>query len=139
MPRHLPIVLLVVAVACTKGEASTKVPPPEPSVSVKAAPVVEEPMPSYLTVTGSLVANQQSEVAAGASGKVTKTFVERGSVVPQNQLLVQLDSRSLTHQAAEAQANLEVAKRQRELAATQCTRSDRLFKDGVLSQDEYDK
>jgi membrane fusion protein (multidrug efflux system) len=139
MPRHLAISLLLAATACAKSQASTNIPTPEPSVSVKVTPVVEESMPSYLTVTGSLVANQQSEVAAGASGKVIKTLVERGSVVPRNQLLVQLDSRSLTHQAAEAQANLEVAKRQRGLADSQCARSDKLFKDGALSQDDYDK
>ena len=50
---------------------------------MKATAAIEAPMPTYLTVTGSLVANQQSEVAAGASGKVVKTLVERGSVVPE--------------------------------------------------------
>ncbi len=139
MSRPASLLLLIAAAACAKSQAATNVPTPEPSVSVKATQVVQEPMPSYLTVTGSLVANQQSEVAAGASGKVIKTLVERGSVVPQNQLLVQLDSRSLSHQAAEAQANLEVAKRQHQLADLQCARSDKLLKDGALSQDEYDK
>jgi membrane fusion protein, multidrug efflux system len=138
MRQYSTISLLILA-ACAKSQASTNIPTPEPSVSVKASPAVEAAVPSYLTVTGSLVANQQSEVAAGASGKVVKTFVERGSVVPANQLLVQLDSRALSHQAAEAQANLDVSKRQRELADVQCGRSEKLFKDGALSQDEYDK
>jgi membrane fusion protein (multidrug efflux system) len=139
MRRSLSISAMILAASCAKSQASTQVPVAEPSVGVKASAAVEAPVPTYLTVTGSLVANQQSEVAAGASGKVVKTLVERGSVVPTNQLLVQLDSRTLSHQAAEAQANLEVAKRQRELADAQCARGDKLFKDGALSQDDYDK
>jgi membrane fusion protein, multidrug efflux system len=139
MRRYSAISLMILATSCAKGQASTQVPAAEASISVKATAAIEAPMPTYLTVTGSLVANQQSEVAAGANGKVVKTLVERGSVVPANQLLVQLDSRALSDQAAEAQANLDVAKRQRELADVQCGRSEKLFKDGALSRDDYDK
>lgn len=136
---------LLCAAACAKateqprGDAGLGGPLVEQPIGVETAAAVEELMPTFLTVTGSLVANQQSEVAAGTSGKVRKTFVERGSFVPANAMLVQLDSRALSRQAEEAQANLEVSRRQRTLAEAQCQRQDKLFGDGAVSQDDYDK
>ena len=125
--------------ACTTAAVTKPDAGDELLVPVKTAAATTQPMPTFLTVTGSLIPNQQSDVAAGATGKVVKTFVERGSLVPQNQLLIALDSRTLSRQAEEAEANVQVAKRQRELADVQCTRSEKLFKDGAMTQDDYDK
>ena len=131
---------LLFAPACSRSAQAVDQPKSsEPSVAIQSVTAVEQPMPTFLTVTGSLISNRQSEVAAGTSGKVLKTFVERGSLVPANALLVQLDARSLSHQAEESQANLEVAKRQRVLADSECERSDRLLKSGAVSQDDFDK
>jgi membrane fusion protein, multidrug efflux system len=131
---------LLLAPACSRSAQALDHPKAtEVGLAVQTVAAVEQPMPTFLTVTGSLTSNRQSEVAAGTSGKVVKTFVERGSLVPANTLLVQLDARSLSHQAEESQANLEVAKRQRTLADAECERSDKLFKTGAVSRDEFDK
>jgi len=138
--RFLLVSCLLLAPACSRSAQAVDHPKAaEPALAVQTVAAVERPMPTFLTVTGSLTSNRQSEVAAGTSGKVLKTFVERGSLVPANALLIQLDDRSLSHQAQEAQANLEVAKRQQSLADAECNRSDKLFKTGAVSQDEFDK
>jgi membrane fusion protein (multidrug efflux system) len=138
--RLIAVSYLLLIPACTRSAQAVDHPQAaEPALAVQTVAAVEQPMPTYLTVTGSLISNRQSEVAAGTSGKVLKTFVERGSLVPANALLIQLDARSLSHQAEESQANLEVAKRQRSLADAECERSDKLFKTGAVSQDDFDR
>jgi membrane fusion protein (multidrug efflux system) len=96
-------------------------------------------MPELLTVTGTLRASQESEVAADASGKVTATLVERGQAVKQGQVLIVLDARSAALSANVASANSELAKAQLEQAQKECGRVDALFKSGAISQAEYDR
>ncbi len=108
-------------------------------VQAQTARVVEQPMPEYLTLTGTLRASEESEVAADASGKVTATFAERGQVVRRGDTLAVLDARgaSLTANAMTAQTNL--AKAQLEQAQKECERVKQLFQSGAISQAEYDR
>jgi len=96
-------------------------------------------MPRTLPLTGSLIANQQSDVAANASGQVIQTFVERGSSVKKGQPLVQLDIRSAEFSSAEAHANLESAEAHLQLANTVCQRNEKLFKKGAISREEWER
>ena len=50
-------------------------------------------MPEYLTLTGTLRGNQESDIAADASGKVLQTLVERGQAVKRGQVIATLDAR----------------------------------------------
>jgi membrane fusion protein (multidrug efflux system) len=96
-------------------------------------------MPRTLPLTGALVANRQAEVAANASGRVVRTFVERGAMVRAGDPLVQLDVRSAVIGREEALGNLETAQAQRELAEAQCARYEGLFRKGAISRDEWDR
>ena len=98
--------------------------------------VVTRTVPRYLTLTGSLTANQESDVAANATGAVLKTNVERGSVVQQGQVLVQLDLRTAELQRTEAAANLESAKQQQALAKQECERAKGLLQRGAAEDVE---
>ena len=111
----------------------------ETPVQAQTVKVVEQPMPEYLTLTGTLRASEESEVAADASGKVTATFVERGQSVKRGDTLAVLDARaaSLTANAMTAQTNL--AKAQLEQAQKECERVTQLYKSGAISQAEYDR
>ncbi len=111
----------------------------EVKVKVDTVPVVEQPMPELLTLTGQLRASQESDVAADANGKVSATFVERGQPVKKGDTLAILDARgaSITASAAAAQTNL--AKAQLEQAQRECDRVESLFKSGAISQAEYDR
>ena len=98
--------LLVALVATTIGLAACRKPDPAATkltsaqqpqsapIKVRTTTVVEQPMPEYLTLTGSLRASQESEVAANATGKVSSTLVERGQQVKQGDPLVILDARA---------------------------------------------
>jgi RND family efflux transporter MFP subunit len=111
----------------------------EAPIHVETARADEVATPEYLTLTGTLRASQESDVAADATGKVTATFVERGQRVQQGDTLAILDARgaSLTANAAAAQTGL--ARAQLEQAQRECERVAALYKSGAISQAEYDR
>ncbi len=109
------------------------------AIHVDTIVVANEEMPSTLLVAGSLKANQESELAANASGRVTRTMVERGSYVARGAPLAQLDMRMATLSAGEASANLDTARTQKQLADDECKRYEGLLAKGALSQQEYDR
>jgi RND family efflux transporter MFP subunit len=140
-PRS-PALLAAVAFSVLACRGSAKEPPIAPlpaAVRVDAAPAEERPMPRSLPLTGSLVSNRQADVAANASGRVTRTFVERGAMVRAGDPLVQLDVRSAAIGEEEALGNLETAQAQRELAQAQCVRYQGLFETGSISREEWDR
>ncbi|MDX2022298.1 MAG: efflux RND transporter periplasmic adaptor subunit [Deltaproteobacteria bacterium] len=95
--------------------------------------------PRTLTLTGTLNANRDSDVAADAAGKVIATYVERGSVVKQGAPLVALDRRSAALAQEQAQAQAAIATTQLELAKTECDRADRLFREGAINKAAFDR
>ncbi len=108
-------------------------------VHVQTTQVVEQMMPEYLTLTGSLRASQESEVAADATGKVTATFVERGQKVKQGETLAVLDARGAAISATQAAAQTGLARANLEQAQKECERTKSLLKSGAISQAEYDR
>ncbi len=130
-------IALAFAAACSRGSAAPTAAPA--AISVTSAPVAVRAMPHSLAVTGSLAANQRADVAANTTGKVLKTFVERGTLVAQNDPLVQIDTRSAAISATEATANVETANAQEQLAREQCDRNKELLASGAISKDEWDK
>lgn len=133
----LPLVL--VAVACKKPEAQATAHVEEPVVHVQTVQAALRPMPEYLTVTGSLSANEESEVAADASGKVIATLVDRGAVVKKGDVIARLDARTASLNAAAATAQSHLAERRLELSKLDCDRIDKLFESGAVSRAEYDR
>ncbi len=137
------ILLLSVASACHRaddsspsqggGEAVTA------PVHVQTGTVSEQPMPEYLTLTGSLHASRQSDIAADASGKVVQALVERGQTVKAGQVIATLDARSATLSATAAQAQSQLAQEQLEQAQRECERVKHLLETGAISQAEFDR
>lgn len=124
--------------ACHKEEEKAAKAKVEP-IAVQTFIVGTRSVPRSLTLTGSLTANQESDVAANATGVVLKAAVERGTVVTQGQVLVQLDLRTAELQRSEANANLETAKQQQQLAKQECERSKGLLERGAITQQEFDR
>jgi len=111
----------------------------EPPTKVETAQVVERTLPKLLTLTGTLVPNQDADVAADVSGKVQQTFVERGSFVKQGSPLVRVDARSAVISRAEAAAQARAIEAQSDVAKNDCTRVEKLFRDGSISQAEFER
>lgn len=133
---------IVACVACKKPDPSaTQLTSASQTAAIRVETVAvkEQPMPEYLTLTGSLRASQESEVAADASGKVTQTFVERGQKVKQGDTLLVLDARGAALSANQAAAQTGLARAQLEQAQKECARVKSLFQSGAISQAEFDR
>ncbi|MBE2251452.1 MAG: efflux RND transporter periplasmic adaptor subunit [Myxococcus sp.] len=142
MRALLPLVVLTALVGCKKPEAAapekakaTELPP----VKVTLGAVTVEKMPRLLTLTGSVIADRQSEVAANVSGRVTATYVERGMPVKAGQPLAVVDARAAGFQAAAATAQSQAAQTQVTLAKQECDRADTLFSQGAIPKAEYER
>lgn len=134
----LSIVLL--ATACHKQDAAeTKVAPPAPPVKVTTGTAAEQATPDTLVLTGTIAANFRSEVTADTQGKVIAVKVERGSRVKAGDPVVQLDVRSASLSAKEAQANLANARAQSQLQAEECKRNQDLLAKGAITKSDYDR
>jgi len=92
----------------TNAAASASPTPPVVEVSTMAAVVRQ--LPQYFEATGSLAANQQTDVAPETSGKVAAVGVDIGSSVKRGQMLVRLEDADFKDRAAQAEAQLDQAK-----------------------------
>jgi multidrug efflux pump subunit AcrA (membrane-fusion protein) len=87
---------------------------PPQAVDVTTAPAIVRDLPRYFEATGSLAADEQTDVAPIVGGRVVSVGVDLGSYVQRGQVIAQLDSgdarlRVEQAQAALAQANSAVA------------------------------
>ena len=148
MTRRPPRVLALLAVfALAAVSCKRETPPPDKTaavaedkpISASTRKVELRPMPRYVTLTGSLVPDSSSAVAADVTGKVLSVLVDRGSVVKAGAVLVVLDKRTATIRSREAAANVELARSQVELARQECARADGLLESGALGKAEYDR
>lgn len=92
----------------TNAAATASPTPPVVEVSTMAA--VTRQLPQYFEATGSLAANQQTDVAPETSGKVAAVGVDIGSSVKRGQMLVRLEDADFKDRAQQAQAQLDQAK-----------------------------
>jgi membrane fusion protein (multidrug efflux system) len=149
--------------ACSAGDAKTKDQPTAPAaVAVAATAAVEQPIARFIRATGTLMAEEQADVAAETAGRVVSAPVERGSKVSQGAELVRLSSTETDAQLKEAEANaaqiearlgltadravdvnavpeVQNAKAGYELATSEFARIKSLLDQKVVSQSEYDQ
>jgi len=127
------------ATGCRSAAADSKARPEAPPAKLETIAVEERTLPRYLTLTGTLTANQEAKVAADVSGKVYRTYVERGTFVTAGSALATVDARSLSLSKSEARANVSAMRAQSAMAENDCRRSKTLFHDGAISQAEYER
>lgn len=148
--RQLPLTLLIASalatsLGCSKpkaqaeGAPGAKASPPPLTVRVETAEVLHQKMPRFLTLTGSVTADRQSEVAANVAGRVASVYVERGMPVKTGQVLAIVDSKAAGFQAAAAVAQSQAAQTQVNLAKQDCDRADTLFAQGAIPKAEYER
>src|SRR5262249_8235153 len=138
--RLLLLCLLPALGGCNQQQANSAEMRAKPKpIAAPTVVVGERELPNTLSLAGTLKANQESELAANATGRVTRTMVERGSYVRSGQALAQLDVRIATLSASEAEANVETAHTQKSAAEEECARYQRLIERQAISQQEYDR
>lgn len=136
----LAAALAVTLAACGSSSSADDVAvAPDPVIEVPLAVVEQRPAPDILTLTGTVVADDSSDVAASVGGKVIKVMVERGARVKFGEALVMLDAQSAALSAAGVRAQLNAAKAQQQLAAEECKRSQALLDKGAITRSQYDR
>jgi membrane fusion protein, multidrug efflux system len=92
--------------ACSSGDAHTKDTAVQtPSIAAAPAAAVEQPIARFIRVSGSLMAEEQADVAAEIAGRIVATPVERGTRVAQGAELVRLSPVETAASLDEAVAN----------------------------------
>ena len=162
----LPAALLlasIAATACSSGDAQGKDQPAAPAaIAVSAVAATEQPIARFIRATGTLMAEEQADVAAETAGRVVSAGIERGTPVSQGSELVRLSSTETDAQLKEAEANaaqiearlgfttggafdvdavpeVQNAKATVELTQSELARIQSLLDQRVVSQSEYDQ
>ncbi|PYQ99600.1 MAG: efflux RND transporter periplasmic adaptor subunit [Acidobacteria bacterium] len=149
--------------ACSSGDASGKDQSSAPAaIAVATAAAVEQPIARFIRATGTLMAEEQADVAAETAGRVVSAPVERGTPVSPGAELVRLSATETDAQLKEAEANaaqiearlgitpgtpfdinavpeVQNAKSAFELAQSEFARIKSLLDQRVVSQSEYDQ
>jgi multidrug resistance efflux pump len=167
------VALSLFAVACGSKTATnvnqTKTETAIVAIDVSSAPAISRELPRYLEATGSLAADEQTDVAPAVGGKVVSVGVDLGNFVQRGAVLVRLDDRDARirlDQATAQVAQQEAAVRQAEakiglrpgqrfdpesvaevrsarvtyeLAEKQLKRFERLIETGDVSRSAYDQ
>ena len=160
-------VLMISAPGCGKKNADDKS-KAVAETTTRAAPTVhfakieEKMLAPTLEVSGSLAADESSEVAAATAGICTKVSIDVGVRVKKGDILVQLDGRdpALRAQAADASATqalaklgikpgekfepskmaeVRAAKEGMDLAVDEAARTKKLYESGSVAQATYDQ
>lgn len=160
-PSLLLVALAAAAAGCGGAKTEARDQAPAPPLSVSVVKVVSQPVTRFISVTGSLTADDEAEVAAETSGRVVATPVERGSQVRAGAELVRLSEADTEAQMQEAEANAaqiavrlglssdgrfdpdsvpEVAnaRASRDLAAAEFERVRTLFDRMLISKSQFD-
>jgi multidrug efflux pump subunit AcrA (membrane-fusion protein) len=86
------------------GAGETRRGPESPPVTVTTAVAVAREVPSYIQATGSLIADETSDVASQASGQVVATPVNVGAFVRQGEVIARLNDRDARLRLQQAQS-----------------------------------
>ena len=96
--------------ACSRSESKTSatanpdISKQAEAVSVTTAKAVAREVPAVIEATGSLIADETSDVAAKTAGKATNVYVNVGDFVKQGSVIVKLDENTARDNLAQAQA-----------------------------------
>ncbi|MEP7213579.1 MAG: efflux RND transporter periplasmic adaptor subunit [Acidobacteriota bacterium] len=78
-----------------------------PIVTVTVAKAEARPVPAYISTTGSLVANETSDVAPKVAGKIVNVYANVGQFISQGATIAKVDDRDARLQLAGAQARVK--------------------------------
>ena len=147
--------------SCSSGNAKSTEQPEAAPVAVTTAAAIEQPITRFIRTTGTLMAEDQADVAAETAGRVVSTPIERGSRVNAGGELARVVATETNAQLKEAEANaaqiearlgltggafdvnmvpeVQTARASYELAQGEFNRIKSLLDQRVVSQSEYDQ
>jgi membrane fusion protein (multidrug efflux system) len=139
-PRKFPVsfagILAVVTIfglsGCGKKE-TTSIAPPE--VLVMEAPTRDVPV--YREWIGTIEGSENAEIRARVTGYLIKRDYQEGSLVKKGDLLFEIDPAPTQAALLEAKGELEHARAAAKAAVAEQERSDKLFAQHVISEQEH--
>ncbi|MFA4885480.1 MAG: efflux RND transporter periplasmic adaptor subunit [Desulfotomaculaceae bacterium] len=140
----LAVLLLLAAAGCGRNESRT--------VAVTAATADNQELETTMELSGVLVPVQTADMSSKISGKVVSLGYNVGSAVKAGDILIQLDTDTLSAQLMQAQASLQSAEAAAESVGNQASlarinldaaqklydRTKVLFESGVVAQSQMD-
>jgi HlyD family secretion protein len=92
-----------------------------------------------VTANGVVEPIDRIQLKSKASGEIVKMTVEQGDFVRKGQLIARLDQKDEKAAVAQAQADLDIAKADLEQAQKSYDRSEQLYKQNLISEEEKDQ
>jgi multidrug efflux system membrane fusion protein len=135
----LPVLALVAGImiaVARDDEAPRGVVPPPPEVSV--AKVISQEVRPWDEFTGRVTAVQTVELRPRVSGYIERVAYAEGAEVRQGDLLFVIDRRRYQAAYDRAAADLEKARSEARLAATEFERAEKLLAQRAISREEFD-
>ena len=102
---HLAPLALLLLAGCGNTEAKpVKVEDAPKPIVVSVRLAQERPLPTTLDVTGTLMADAQTDIPSEIEQRVVEIAVERGQYVTEGQVVARMDDRDAQNQLREAEA-----------------------------------
>ncbi len=114
-------------------------PAAHPAVPVQVGKVIRMTVPVQLQVIGAVEAYSTVSVKSMIAGEVQSANFQPGQVVKKGDLLFSIDPRPFQAALDQAQANLARDRAQSENAQMEDRRNTELYREGIVSQDQYDQ
>lgn len=126
---------LLSVVSCKEKKESAPLPGagggPAPAIEVEAMVVKTSTINEIVEASGTILANEATEIRPEISGRITQLNIREGAVVPKGSLLVKIFDGDLQAQLKKLQVQLAIAEKSEE-------RQKELLKIGGIAQQDYD-
>jgi membrane fusion protein, multidrug efflux system len=134
-------VLLVLAIACllTIGCRKKAAPEQRKPAGVEVSEATEQSMPVIISCFGQMISDEDVTIIPQVSGMLIDVGFSDGDKVKKGQMLYKIDDRIYKAQLEQAQAQLIADRASLELSKNTLARNEELYKDNLISKEDYDK
>ena len=131
--RHLALLLVLVAAACSKPQIAADAVRP-----VQLAPVVIGAMAQAAVFSGEVKPRHETDLAFRIGGKIVERRVDVGAHVAKGQVLARLDPSDVALQAQAGEAAVAAARTESDFARAELDRYQNLFRQKFVSESALD-
>jgi membrane fusion protein, multidrug efflux system len=140
----LAISVVFIAACSGNGARGDNERPRQPTMMAPAVPVMvgkvsQKTIPVEVRVIGNGEAYSTVQVKSQVDGQVERVYFQEGQDVKKGDLLFTIDRRPFEATLQQTQANLAKDTAQEKNAEAQAERNEQLFREGIISKDQYDQ
>ncbi len=140
----LAISVVFIAACSGNGARGDNERPKQPTMMAPAVPVMvgkvsQKTIPVEVRVIGNGEAYSTVQVKSQVDGQVERVYFQEGQDVKKGDLLFTIDRRPFEATLQQTQANLAKDTAQEKNAEAQAERNEQLFREGIISKDQYDQ